>query len=309
MKNKILFLILFSFLFLQKGKSQNCFPEFSDSAKWNVLTCAYGIGVSCNTVSYQYSYDTLFCGHVYSKITPSPMSYSGYIRSDSTRAYIRMTNSCTDKEYLMYDFTINNGDTVYLAYNLWNSWTFDDTTRFILDSSNTQIINGVARDVYYLKYNTSPDLYPNLYDQMIWIKGIGSTTHPFFPLECVDGFFCDIDWRLLCFDSSGVQLYQDSLFNTCDTTYSTVKVNEVLNENQLIIYPVPFTNNLTISIEDALISEIDILNLHGKIIYKIAGIEKNNFNIETLENLHEGIYILKAHTNKGILIKKIIKVL
>lgn len=306
MKNKILFLIIFSFLVFQTGKSQNCFPTFSDSAKWNVLQCVYGIGFSCNTLTYQYDYDTLFCGHLYSKIKATSTGTIGYIRSDSSRAYIRVTNSCSDKEYLMYDFSMNNGDTIYLAYKLWNSWN-NDTTKFILDSSNTSIFSGVARRIYYLKYNPEPYLSPDWFRPMIWIEGIGSTTNPFFPIECVHDY-CETSWQLLCFDSLGVQLYQDSVFKTCDTTYTDAGVNEFANENQLIIYPIPFTKSLTVSIENATIIEIEILNTLGERIYIFQGIGKNNLRLDALDNLNEGIYFFKVQTNKGILTKKIIKI-
>lgn len=307
MKNKTLFAIIFFLSIYQTGKSQNVFPSFGDSARWNVLQCLYGIGYSCNTMIYQYDYDTLFCGNVYSKINATTTGAIGYIRSDSSRVYIRATNSCSDKEYLMYDFSINVDDTIYLANNIWNS-NQSDTTKFVLDSLQTINYNGVERRIFYVKYVPDPDLWPNWFGgQMMWIEGIGSTSNPFFPIECIQDY-CESSWQLLCFDSFGVQLYQDSLFKTCDTTFTDVGVKEFVNENQLVIYPIPFTKSLTVSVENAIIFEIDILNIIGKRICKIEGNRQNILRLDAVDNLHKGIYFFIVQTNKGILTKKIIKI-
>jgi hypothetical protein len=307
MKNKKLLVIIFFVSVFYTGMSQNVFPSFADNAKWNVLHCVSGIGNSCNTITYQFDYDTLFCGHIYSKINAVTTGSIGYIRSENSRVYIRTTNSCIDKEYVMYDFSINVGDTIYLANNIWNS-NPNDTTKFVLDSINIINFNGIERYIYYVKYEPDSHLWPNWYGRhMIWIEGIGSITNPFFPIECIQDI-CESSWQLLCFDSLGIQLYQDSIFKTCDTTYTDVRVNEFYNENQLIIYPTPFGENLTISVENATISEIVILNSIGKQIYIIKGNEKNCLRLDALNNLKEGIYFVKVKTNKGILVKKIIKI-
>ena len=307
MKNKALFAIIIFITTFQTGKSQNVFPSFGDSAKWNVLQCVYGIGYSCNTMIYQYDYDTLFCENVYSKISSTSTGAFGYIRSDSSRTYIRATNSCFDKEYLMYDFSINVGDTIFLANNIWNS-NQTDTTKFVLDSLQTGTFNGIERRIFYVKYVADPDLLPNWFGaQMKWIEGIGSTSNPFFPIECIQDY-CELSWQLLCFDSLGIQLYQDSVFKTCDTTFTDVVINEFVNENQLVIYPIPFTKSLTVSVENTIISEIDILDLKGKQIYKIEGNGKNSIKLDAVDNLHKGMYFFLVHTDKGILTKKIIKI-
>jgi hypothetical protein len=257
-------------------------------------------------LTYQYDYDTLFCENVYSKINAITTGAIGYIRSDSSHAYIRVTNSCSDKEYLMHDFSINVGDTSYLANNIWNS-NPSDTARFVLDSIHTINFNGVERRIFYVKYEPDPDLWPNWFGgQMSWIEGIGSTTNPFFPIECIQDY-CESSWQLLCFDSLGVQLYQDSGFKTCDTTYSDVGVNEFANENRLFIYPIPFTKSLTVSVENATISEINILNMLGELICVVEGNGNNSIRLDAPDNLHEGFYFFKVQTDKGILTKKIIR--
>jgi hypothetical protein len=306
MKNKTLLAIIFFITFCQTGSSQKVFPSFSDSAKWNVLECVYGIGYTCNTLTYQYQYDTLFCGNNYSVIHMTGYdSKTAYIRSDSVRSYCRKNNNCNDKEYLLYDFSMNIGDTTFTSIELWYNSYPSDTTAFVLNSVDTIVLNGFDRRVFHLLYN-SPGTGTDINRPMDWIEGIGSTTHPFYSLACLqDG--CETSWRLLCLDSSGVQLYHDSTINTCDTSYSTIEINELTSTNHLSIYPNPFDNILTVSITNATISEIEILNLVGERINIFKGNKKNNLRIDELNYLQAGIYLIKVHTNKGLLTEKIIK--
>jgi len=307
MKNKSLLLIIFSFFAFQTGKSQNAFPAYADSAKWNVYHCVYGMGSLCNTLTYQYDRDTLFCGHVYSKIKTTTTGAVGYVRSDSSHVYIRATNSCSGKEYLMYDFSITIGDTIYVANNIWD-YNPSDTTRFVLDSSKTINFSGVNRRIYFVRYEPDPDLSPGWFGRsMTWIEGIGSTTNPFFPVECISDY-CESSWQLLCFDSLSVQLYQDAAFKTCDTTFTDVSINDLTITNHLNIFPNPFNDNLTISVDNATLSDISLFNVFGECVYSWSGNGKNNLLIDNLSKIPAGAYFIKAKTDKGFLNKKIVRI-
>ncbi len=305
MKSKTLVLVILFLSFFQTGKSQQAFPSFADSAKWSVLSCNYGIGVVCNTFIYQYAYETTFCGHLYSKIN-SKTGTAGYIRSENSRVYLRTTNACSGREYLFYDFSMNVGDTVYLANKLWNSIPCD-TTRFVLDSSNTVNFSGVERRICYVRYEPDPELWPGWFGRnMTWVEGIGSITNPFFPLECIQDY-CETSWQLLCYDSLGVQLYRDPIFNTCDTTYSDVGIGELTTTHQLKIFPNPFHDHLTISIDHATLSAICIYNGFGKCVFAINGNRQSSLLINDIQRLPEGMYFIKAQTDKGVMTKKIIR--
>ncbi len=307
MKSKTLVLVILFLSVFQTGKSQHAFPSFADSAKWSVLSCNYGIGVVCNTFIYQYAYDTTFCGHLYSKINITATGPAAYIRSDNSHVYLRTTNTCFGREYLMYDFSMNVGDTVYLAYQLWNDHP-DDTTRFVLDSSNTINFHGVNRRICYVRYEPDPDLWPGWFGRnMTWIEGIGSMENPFFPLACIQDY-CESSWRLLCYDSLGVQLYQDTVFNTCDTAYTELGISEQIIGNQLNVFPNPFDDQLTLSVDQATFSEICIYNGFGKCVFAIKWNKEGRVLINDIHKLPSGIYFIKAQTDKGHLTKKIVKI-
>lgn len=80
-------------------------------------------------------------------------------------------------------------------------------------------------------------------------------------------------------------------------------INETLDSFSMGIYPNPATNKLTIEIQQRF--EIEILNSVGQIISTIYSNDKK-MTID-IGNLSNGVYIIRARTDKGIVTKKIIK--
>jgi len=82
-----------------------------------------------------------------------------------------------------------------------------------------------------------------------------------------------------------------------------VSVNENFINDSFVIYPNPTTDNLTIETPQK--ATIEILNIEGQIIKTI-----NSSGKETtidLRNLSSGVYIIKAKTERGVVVKKFIK--
>jgi hypothetical protein len=79
-------------------------------------------------------------------------------------------------------------------------------------------------------------------------------------------------------------------------------INDKGNNQQLKIYPVPATETLTIETPQKTI--IEILNIEGQSIMTTAIVDRKT--IIDLEGLSSGVYIIKATTDKGVVIKKII---
>ena len=80
-------------------------------------------------------------------------------------------------------------------------------------------------------------------------------------------------------------------------------IKELTDNNQVNIYPNPTTKDLTIEIPQKAI--IEILNIDGQVIMTTAIIDRKA--IIDLEGLSSGVYIIKATTDKGVVIKKFIK--
>ncbi len=304
---KIILTLLFAVI-VQFSFGQNSFPTLINNPQWNVLECNYGMAYVCYTYNYQYEYDTTYCGYNYSKIitnNPNPYEYNAYIRVDSQKVYLRKNNICSDKEYLLYDFSLNVGDTAICGIQL-NYFTIDgDTSKFWVNEIDT--VNYFGKDRKRLKM--SYYLFSYIYS-MNWIEGIGSDISPFYSLACLwDG--CESSYSLLCYDSSGIQLFQNPFFLTCDTTITGIKDFNIKDQIKESIYPNPFqeTINVEFEIKDKGLVILEIYSIIGKKleteVYNNQGTGKLKYVIGN--ELEKGIYILKLCFDNKKIYKKIIK--
>ena len=208
---KKLIIILSLFIINSTLFAQKVFPSYSDGANWNVYECFW---LDCNTRQYNYQYDTTFCGQTYSKMNFYDSNQTGYFRSDSLKTYFRKSPNCSEKEYLIYDFSLSMGDTVFIGYFI-NPFNEDDTTEFILESIDTVNYFGVDRQRFKMMYDPSNQGWFGR--SMYWIEGIGSVIHPFYPFKCLmDG--CEESNQLLCYDSLSIQLFQSPITTDCITS-------------------------------------------------------------------------------------------
>lgn len=107
----------------------------------------------------------------------------------------------------------------------------------------------------------------------------------------------------------GVTYYCSQWVDGCESALFAVEVNEVLSTSgfelrNLVVYPNPVTDMLTVSNEKA-ISRITLTNLVGQTVMDKAG-EGNEMKIN-LSQLQQGNYILKVFTERGTAALKIAK--
>lgn len=301
---KYLFILVIFFCSYQTGNCQHIFPTYTDSAKWDVYACF--MGMSCQTSIYKYSYDTVFCGKAYSKTVLSGYLTTGvgFVRSDSIRSYCRASTNCLDKEYLMYDYSMNPGDSIYAGLSLMPPFAMTDTTKFVLTSIDTVNFLGKNRRVFHMLFNPNGTGVPNR--PMNWIEGIGSTTHPFHSMVCLqDG--CETSFRLLCYDSSSVQLYQDTVYNTCDSTFYA-GLYDYNNPNiNLIIFPIPATDKIEVCIQKSDLRSLEIFNVQGQKIKSIINNKPQTKNEIDISELVNGVYIIEVNTENNIIRQKFVK--
>jgi hypothetical protein len=275
--------------------AQQVFPTFSDAAKWNVYECFW---FDCNTRTYNYEYDTTFCGQNYSKMNFYDSNKSGYFRSDSLKTYFRKTPNCFDKEYLIYDYSLAVGDTAFVGFNL-DLFDEKDTSEFVLESIDTVNYFGVERQRFKMKYDPSNQGF--LFRPMYWIKGIGSEVHPFYPFRCLmDG--CEEGFQLLCYDSLSIQLFQNPITTNCVTTI--LGISEL--ENEVSIAPNPFSNELAFSVQNSPIYQITIYSSIGTKIKEYLVDTETELTVDT-SKLLPGSYLVEINSEKGAIVRQILK--
>lgn len=271
--------------------SDDVFSMINEQPKWNVLELKTEIPYMASTLSYNYTNDFVLCGNRYSKINFEDINKRAYIRSNHEKAYYRNTEDCARKEYLLYDYTLNVGDTTYVGWNQYD-WILKDTAAFVVKLVEEVEHFGRARKRLTLAYAEEDAAYTG---QLHWLEGIGCEEHPFYPFAKMDDYLLH-EYELLCFDSLGHQLYQSPNWNVCDTNFTSIGD---IQKSVFNVSPNPFTNQLKITSEREEIQEIYLLSLTGQLIPISWDINSGNASVHISAKHPNGIYILRIITANG----------
>lgn len=147
----------------------------------------------------------------------------------------------------MYDYSMVIGDTVYTGLNM--DYVEPDTAMFVLENVDTVQLSGTARRRFHMKYDRCNEGSLQPFGIMDWIEGVGSTTHPFYPVECLCDF-CEQGLLLLCYDSAGVQQYLDPYYNTCDTIITAIDEHQHAEAHSLHAIYDPGSRSLQVFVDD-----------------------------------------------------------
>jgi hypothetical protein len=198
------------------------FPLYSDNPVWYIEDHQ-------NQVIQRITYekDTVMCGYNYSKL--NKMNYTigdrnyilkGYVRKENSKVFFIYSDNCEDKEYLMYNFSLLPGDTVFCGYNLIESENpypgYVDTTKFWVESIDSVSFLGKKYKRLNMKFFSIPPYYNLTPKEMEWIEDIGILFHPFYPLF---HWSSKSTWFLIaCIELSGELIFKSEETNlNCDS--------------------------------------------------------------------------------------------
>ena len=191
--------------------------------------------------------------------------------------------------------TLCHGDSVIIGSNTYNNSgiyvdtiTSDGACDSILTTNiESSFVNGIIiNNNNELEVNVTSGVIENY----IWSTGDTSSTTSLV--------------------SNGIYWCVMSDINGCtsDTLFYNYFVNSNLNENNLLsIYPNPTNGEINVSFFNNIESNLEIINLLGKIIYR-KNINEYGKQIVTIDlsEFSNGIYILELKNEKGIINEKII---
>ena len=207
----------------------------------------------------------------------------GFMREDSTRKVWLKINPF-ESEYLMYDFSAGEGDSVQVGM-------YEFPATLILDSITGVDINETERQKYWFTCVEQPDY------QETWVEGIGSDKGIVWSGSAflVGGFY-----RLLCLSINGELIYMNPDYEGC--YIKTVGINEH-KTGSVEFYPVPARDRLFIKVPGNVhIQTIIITDMTGIIIKEFNG-ERTRLDVSALS---EGIYLLKVKYKEGVAVEKIL---
>lgn len=285
--------------------SAYCQTWYPEEAEWffnrEVLLSYPAHGYSHFTVEG----DTTIVGENVKKIRRTEIDFNGSIADESKTYYLKEENSrvhfWTGTEFeLMYDLTLNPGDTLKRPIHI--NPTCDSVTAFVVDSVSQININDSFLKVQYLssKYFVESESGPEIHKEVI-IERIGRLEEFIFKPECSRDA---VPWETLllrCYRDNEIHYKADWWQNympdaPCDTLIDgSTGIESDFQEHQLLIYPNPASNILTIESPYSDIQEIYLYNSVGKLItiYKQGC---NSLEINTVQ-LADGFYFLKIFTS------------
>lgn len=105
----------------------------------------------------------------------------------------------------------------------------------------------------------------------------------------------------------GLQYTYDKLGNrTQESKTSTLSVVDVSPTKSFQLYPNPFKDELFITSENQMITEVSIIDVSGKLIKKIANLKTKSYRLEA-SGLPTGNYLVSIKTDVGVEVYKVIK--
>jgi hypothetical protein len=282
------YLIGLSLILSVNGLSQY-FPTMDSDPVWNVLywdDAQTGYG---HTETLSFVDDTLHCGKTYEILKDNNNSY--FLRTDSIKTFIKFDLECDSIEYLLYDFGLNKGDTVYVPFMI--HWGSIDTIPVKIDSIYQMLYNGIQRTEMKVLY--SPEGGFDFFRSMKWISGIGSSFHPIYSTHYpVD--YAEISFNLLCFDSLNINLYKDAYYNTCDTTFNGwIGIDNSQIQSNFFVYPNPTSNLILIyGLNNIDSYNVQIIDINGRVVMRYVA-DKNFID---LSGIQCGLYYLIIRKNE-----------
>jgi len=215
---------------------------------------------------------------------------------------LNWTSAGTDTSVSLSNLNLNYGTTYYFsvkAINLANLETIATSDGFILSSLNLPIANFyVIEDTLYLPNAIA--LFVNQSqnaNSYIWDFGDGSTSTQVNPWHQ----YTQPGTYTVKLIAMNPPLPNDTLIKT---NYITVLNSQLIQENQILysIYPNPFKSNIFVSFDNDFTGYIEIQDMSGKTLIHKSVNNKVIVNIDKLENLEKGIYIVKICNNDKLMI-------
>ncbi|MBR9922421.1 MAG: T9SS type A sorting domain-containing protein [Bacteroidetes bacterium] len=292
-----LLLLLTTALLLSLPSTAQTFVN--ETNRWHNANCCFNFSsgmITCQTKAYKFDGEIEIDGKLYRELLENEITdttvFTGtgdFYREQDNKVYLRPLNS--PDEYLIYDFTLEDGDTILLEYG------FSMLELEVLELDSIYLNSGEARKRWTLKRtnNTSGS-------EATIIEGIGSTYSPLSPINM---FSLDCWNEHRCYYVNDIlEFYADA----GDCTLFTVNTASIQNRNPPTVFPNPVSSSIHIELPDHTTNlQVELRDLQGRIVLQRQRL--NQDNTLNLEQLPKGVYFLILFENsKNIDTVKVVKI-
>jgi Secretion system C-terminal sorting domain len=301
-KNLLLILTVITFSANAQTSIYHPFPD--SNAVWNfhfILYCTGGYGDEYYSVTI--SGDTIINSQTYHKLeTPfiqsfttgtcpgNAIGYNGAIRQDTTNRKVFYVPPSNNTEQLLYDFSMQVGDTVqgYIE-------------SFASPNDTVQSIDSVLVGSNYRKRWNINSCY-NIH----FIEGIGST---YGLIKLSPGCIVDhADYSLTCFMQNGQTLYPDTTTN-CELITSVESI--FARGISTMVFPNPTSGNsfITYTLSTPATVSIALYDVLGNKLQQLVNGDQqqgeHNATLDT-DKLASGVYVLQIRAGDQMAEEKIV---
>mgnify|MGYP001428680724 CR=1 FL=1 len=299
-----LFLALFILApFMSKEQTYVPFPD--SNAVWQEVLLPYPPGpmpAYWEHVHYTVSGDTLINNTLYKKLFKTDFDplcsqnftgpyFFGGIRNDSNERKVYYYDAYTSEEWLLYDFTLNVGDTVPPTYN---NVSYPE---LFVESIDSVLIGNDFRKRFVYSQET--------YQPIQVIEGIGAESG-----LLGDMVFFESIYYLRCFHQNDSLLWINPWVEFCNLetdTCLTISIPERISDNRLIlIYPNPASDFIYLYLNPDILRpstdiRMEIYNSFGEKVGESrvpTGQEAFSFDVSGLSN---GLYVTVIKENQRVI--------
>ena len=308
------FSLLFVFLSFTV-KSQDYIPLLDSTKRWNMTRTIH------NSKTYTYAariefIDTLINDKTYQKVvsdTTYPLTeeqkkgFLGYIREDTLtkRVYYTVLDTSEapfyfeeNEERLLYDFSIEVGDTVEVLATLECEVSGDGKSPLeVIKIDSIELINGAKRKRWILENINNGR-------RVSWIEGVGSQ-FGLYMSSCSFTVMHHYEYSLLCYYENEEHLYIEEGQDTC-AVFETSNVNNYsLSESKFQLYPNPASQKVNVSIDSPNSNtpvQYTLLDVTGKTVLE-GTLENNTIDVSTI---NAGYYSVIIELNQQFYAKPLV---
>lgn len=300
MKKILLTICILGSIINIKTKAQTSFWE---NANWTQAFVSDQGGKIVRRIQYFVDNDSIINGKIFRNIiahypeNPQNRNYFGSISEDSGKisANIIIVND-TLKDILLYDFTLEKGDTVF-------GLPLSSTKEHFCELNETKIVTGI--DSIEL-LNGEKRKRINFDNTEAWIEGIGSINGLFNPAYPIATGLYSYQF-ISCYKQNDVELYHNNLWcneNCCELLAGIFDTKEI--QKSLNLYPVITKDYISLQINNHM-TRIEIKDFFGRSLKITANTSSDKYTLD-FSIYSEGIYFVIIHFNNIHEVHKIIKI-
>lgn len=311
MKEKIfVFITVFFAVLLLPLQAQQPVSVFKDSCEWSVSRYKFRIINDGKTWL-----------EVYRDQSNTPFSFDAdradlyaLVRYDSAekRIYGKHPSDSAGNEFLMYDFSMQVGDTVdVVSYKRTPEGRDLSMKAICIGPANDSVTlrNGERRALLHIRMYNPEESWDQLFES-VWIEGIGSNFGLFSP-DYGPNYSCRYERLvLLCYAENGETLLElpendinDSVKGDCFNSDMGLKVKETCSDSSVKVFPNPASDCISVECEAAM-RRVTLCNALGQQVRRVVP-ETIHAELQ-VAGLPRGLYLLKVETAAGSTVRKVV---